>query len=138
MAITRVETSVLWTGSVHTDSIGIAGNETSLEVNLDATCVAARITFECDNGGTPADGDAIDFYLLETTGDPDADASADEFSTAEHAVFLARVDTFTEDPALQTVQLPIPQKGFKIYATGADKDSGKLSQCQRQNAGQSP
>ena len=126
MAITLTQTDVLWTGSAHTDSIAAGGNETSLEVNLDATCVAAQITLKADNSqATPAADDQIDFYLLQTSGDPDAaEPGTDEFDTAGHAVFLARLDTYTggsgEDPAIKTVPLPIPQKGFKIYATGAD------------------
>lgn len=120
MAITRVETSVLWTGSAYTDQIAAGGAETSLEFNLDATCVAAQITLKADNTVAAAADDQIDFYLLQTTGDPDGDAVADEFSTPGHAVFLARLDTNAEDPAIKTVPLPIPQKGGQIYATGAD------------------
>ena len=121
MAITRVESDVLWTGSAQTDQIAAGGAEESLEVNLDASCVAAQITLKADNtSGTPAADDQIDFYLIQTTGDPDGAAVADEFATAGHAVFLGRLDTNVEDPALKTVPLPIPQKGFKIRATGVD------------------
>ena len=119
MAITRVETSVLWTGSAYTDQIAAGGSETSLEFNLDASCVAAQITLKANATVGPAVDDQIDFYLLQTTGDPDGNAVADEFSTSGHAVFLGRVDCNVENPGLKTVQLPIPQKGGQIYATGA-------------------
>lgn len=125
MAITKQRTDVLWTGSAQTDSIAAGGNETSLEFNLGDTCVAARITLKGDNAsGTPAADDQIDFYLLETTGDPDGtEPGTDEFATSGHGLFLGRLDTNVEDPAIKTVQLPIPQKGAKIYATGTDSGS---------------
>lgn len=119
MAITRTETQVLWTGSSPTDSVAAAGSEESLEVNLDATCVAAQISLKANNGGTPASGDTIDFYILQTSGEPDVDPSVtDDFDTPGHAQFLARLDTNIagENPAITTVALPIPQKGFKIRA----------------------
>lgn len=121
MAITRVQTDVLWTGSAHTDSIAAGGSEQSLEFNLDQTCVAAQITLKADNSTTPAADDQIDFYLLQTSGDPDAaEPGTDEFDTVGHAQFLARLDTNDEDPAIATVPLPIPQKGAKLLATGVD------------------
>lgn len=118
MAITRTETQVKWSTS---DSVSVSagGTQTSDEVNLDATCTSARIHLKADNSTTPAADDQIDFYLLETGGDPDG-SGADEFDTVGHATFLKRLDTNVEDPAEATVQLPIPQKGFKLYATGAD------------------
>jgi hypothetical protein len=122
MAITRAETQVQWSAA-NSVSVGIGGTQTSDEINLDATCVAAQITVKADNSGTPAADDQIDFYLLQTSGDPDG-ASTDEFDTTGHALFLCRLDTYTtgdgEDPAIKTVPLPIPQKGAKLYATGAD------------------
>lgn len=118
MAITVAETQVTWSAS-NSVSVSAGGNQTSDEVNLSATCVAAQISMKADNSTTPASDDQIDFYLLQTSGDPDG-ASTDEFDTVGHAQFLARLNTNTEDPCQRTVQLPIPQKGFKIYATGAD------------------
>jgi len=115
MAITRTETQVTWSAASST-SVSSGGTATSDEVNLDATCVAAQVHLKADNGGTPASGDTIDFYVLQTGGDPDG-ASTDEFDTAGHAVFLGSADTNDEDPAILTVPLPIPQKGGKIYAS---------------------
>ena len=121
MAITRTETQVTWSAS-NSVSVSAGGNQTSDEINLDATCVAAQISLKADNSTTPAADDQIDFYLLQTSGDPDG-ASTDEFDTVGHATFLARLDTNDEDPAGKTVALPIPQKGAKLYATGADSGS---------------
>lgn len=122
MAITRVETQVTWAGPADTDSVDANSSEESLEFNLHATAVSARITLKAKNSTTPAADDHIDFYLIETSGDPDG-ASGDEFSTTEHARWLATLDTFTEDPAIKTVHLPIPQKGAKIIARGDHPDT---------------
>lgn len=123
MAITRTETQVTWPTAANSISVTAGGNQTSEEVNLDATCIAAQISLKADNSTTPAADDQIDFYMLQTSGDPDG-ASTDEFDTTAHARFLCRLDTYAagegEDPAGKTVRIPIPQKGFKIYATGAD------------------
>ena len=117
MAITRQETQVQWAGPADSDSIAAGGNETSLEINLDATCVAAQLHLKADNSTTPAADDQINFWLLQTGGDPDG-AGSDEFDTTGHALHLGIIDTFLEDPGLLTVRLPIPQKGAKIYAEG--------------------
>ena len=91
---------------------------------LDASCVAAQIQLKCDNSTTPAADDYVNFYVLQTSGDPDTDPdSADEYDTAGHAIFLARVDTNVEDPAMVTVPFPLPQKGFQIYAEGDHADT---------------
>ncbi len=108
-------------GGADTDSIAAGGNETSDVFTLDATCIAAQIQLKADNSTTPASDDQIDFYLLQTSGDPDVDPdSADEYDTTAHARFLARLDTNEEDPAIITVPIPVPQAHCKIYATGAD------------------
>lgn len=119
MAISRTETQVTWPTAANSASVSAGGTATSEEFNLDATCIAAQVSLKADNSTPAASDDQIDFYLLQTSGDPDG-ASTDEFDTAEHAIFLARLDTNIEDPAGTTVPLPIPQKGGKIYATGAD------------------
>jgi hypothetical protein len=121
MAITRTETQVQWSSS-NSVSVTAGGTQTSDEFNLDATCIAAQISIKADNSTTPAADDQIDFYLLQTSGDPDG-TGTDEFDTTGHPVFLGRLDTNTEDPALRTVALPIPQKGAKLYATGANSGS---------------
>ena len=122
MAITRTETQVTWPTAANSKSVAAGGNETSEEFNLDATCISARITIKADNSTTPAADDIIHFWLLETSGDPDG-AGTDEFTTSGHAQHLAVLDTNTEDPAIATVELPIPQKGGKLYAEGATEGS---------------
>lgn len=126
MAITRTETQVTWPTASNTASVaGTGGTATSEEFNLDATCINAQVSIKADNSTTPATNDAIDFYLLQTSGDPDG-ASTDEFDTTDpsHALPLGRLDTTLDDPAIMTVPLPIPQKGGKIYAVHANGSGG--------------
>lgn len=125
MAVTRVLTQVTWdVGSDASDSLPANSNLTSNNMTLDATCVAAQIQLKCDNSTTPAADDYVNFYVLQTSGDPDTEPdSADEYDTPGHAIFLARVQPVTgEDPAIVTVPFPLPQKGFQIYAEGDHPD----------------
>lgn len=129
MAITHNATDVTWPTAANSISVTFGSNQTSEEFNLDDTCVAAQIELKADNAGTPAAGDVIDFYLLQTLGDPDgAEPGTDEFDTTGHARFLGQIDTNTEDPGIKTVALPIPSKGCKIYAvSGAASNSITVS-----------
>lgn len=119
MAITHA-TQALQFGGADSASVTAGGNQTTDVINLDDTCVAARIELKADNSTTPASDDQIYCWLLETLGDPDAEPeSADEYSTAKHAILLAVLDTASEDPAIAIVDLPIPSKGLKVYFEGA-------------------
>ena len=117
MAITLTETQVTWPTAANSISVSAGGSQTSEEINLDATCIAAQVSLKADNSTTPAADDIIHFFLIQTSGDPDG-AGADEFDTVGHALSLGVLNTNDEDPAGLTVKLPIPQKGMKIYAEG--------------------
>lgn len=117
MAITHTETQITWSASSSV-SVTAGSNQTSDEFNIDDTCIRARIQIKADNSTTPASDDIIMAWLLETMGDPDG-ASTDEFTTVLHAVFLGQLDTSTEDPAQIAIDLPLPQKGCKLYVEGA-------------------
>lgn len=122
MAITRTETQVTWSAS-NSVSVTAGSSQTSDVITLDATCTAARIHMKADNSTTPAGDDIIYFWLLETGGDPDG-TGADEYDdTTEKPTLLDILDTSNNDPALSTVQLPLPQKSLKIYAEGATAGS---------------
>jgi hypothetical protein len=123
MAITQTLTQVTWPTAATTGSVTANSNLTSEVMTLDASCVAAQIQLKADNAGTPVAGDYINFYVLQSSGDPDAAETTDEYDTVGHAIFLARVDTFVTDPALVTVPFPLPQKNFKIYAEGDHADA---------------
>ena len=117
MAITRHETKVLWAAS-NSATVAPAGSQTSDIVTLDQTCFQARILLKADNSaGTPNAADIINFYVLETSGDPDG-AGADEYATINHGILLWALDTSDDDPARAQTDLPVPQKGLTIYAEG--------------------
>lgn len=117
MAITRHESGILWSAATSV-SVTAGSSQTSDVLVLDATCVAAQVTLKADNSTTAASDDIIYFWLLQSAGDPDGAAVADEYDTTGHALFLGSIDTSIEDPGLMSVSLPIPQKGIKIYAEG--------------------
>lgn len=99
-------------------SVTSGSNATSDEVSVDADAIMASLVIKADNAGTPASGDTLDVSLLANVGDPDADPdSADEFTSTGHGLHLTRLDTNTDDPAISyNVPLPLPLKGFKLYA----------------------
>lgn len=130
MALTRAETQVTWPTAADSKSVAAGADETSEEFNLDDTCVEAEIQLKADNSTSAASDDIIDFYLVQTLGDPDADPdSADEFDTAGHALFLARLDTSSEDPAIKTVPIPVVSKGAKVIANGSNAGTTNAITC---------
>ena len=122
MAITHTESNVLWS-TAYSVSVSAGGYQTSDVLALDATCVNAQITLKADNSTTAASDDVIYFYLLQSSGDPDNNAVADEYDTSGHATFLAALDTSVEDTAINTVPFPLPQIGLKVYAEGSTAGS---------------
>ena len=123
MAVTQTLTQVTWPTAANSISVSANSTQTSEVMTLGSNCVAAQIQLKADNSTTPAADDYINFYVLQSSGDPDAAETTDEYDTAGHAIFLARVDTNVEDPALVTVPFPLPQKNFKIYAEGDHADT---------------
>lgn len=115
MALGVTEKQVTWSSS---DSVSVSSssNATSDAItNTSGTVFQAKIELKADNDGTPASGDTVDFYLLESLGDPDG-ASTEEYATTTHGQHLARLDTNTSDPAIAVVHVPGPFYKFKIYA----------------------
>ena len=95
-------------------SVSSGSNATSDALTLNDDSVAINIQLKADNSGTPASGDTVTFYVLETLGDPDG-ASTDEYSTYENCVPIV-VDTNTSDPALAVVGIRTAVKAIKVYA----------------------
>lgn len=123
MAITRTETQVTWSSS-NSGSLSASSNLTSDAMSLDATCFAAQIHLYTDNTGTIGSGDTVDFYLLQTGGDPIGTGSdVYDNTNVAHALFLGRLDTNAADPAQITVLMPLPQKGFKVYCVNNSADA---------------
>lgn len=121
MALARNEIQVTWSSSNST-SVSGGGTATSDEANLSDTAFQAQIELKADHGGTPASGDTMDFWLLQTLGDPDG-ASTNEFETDEQGTFLATLDLNADDPAIAVVELPIPSVGVQVLAKNNDSDS---------------
>jgi len=120
MAITDAYTQVTW-AAANFVSVTAASNQTSDVFTHDATDIAAAIEVKADNGGAPAAGSTVDFYWLQTLGDPDAEADVgDEYATVSHGVYLGTLDTNAEDPAIAVLPLPLPAKSGKLYAVNND------------------
>lgn len=124
MAITRTETQVTWPTASNTGSLTASSNLTSETVTLDQTCFQAQIHLYANNTGTIGAGDTVDFYIIQTGGDPIGTSSdvLDNTNVA-HSRWLARIDTNAANPAQVTVPLPLPQKNFKIYAVNNSADA---------------
>ena len=120
MPIVRQQTQVLWASTSNTD-ITTASANTSDVITLSSNCISAWITLKADNQGTPASGDTVDYYLLWSSGDPDANTDiSDEYDTINHAPRIARLDTFStdggENPALVTSEINVGPQKVKLYA----------------------
>ena len=135
MPITKQARQVLWAGGVTVSvAAGAATNSDTITPGADA--VGAVLQVKVDNTGTPAAGDTLDVYLLMTTGDPDADPdSADEFDTNNHGLFLMRLDTNADDPAIKTVEIPTAMKAYKVRVMNNGASAMTVSaQVYEQNA----
>ena len=135
MPITKQARQVFWAGGV-TVSVAAGAAAVSDVVTPGADAVGAVLQVKADNTGTPAAGDTLDVYLLMTTGDPDADPdSADEFDTINHGLFLMRLDTSADDPALKTVEIPTAMKAYKVRVVNNGASGMTVSaQVYEQNA----
>ncbi|MHA2377344.1 MAG: hypothetical protein ACXAB9_14385 [Candidatus Thorarchaeota archaeon] len=130
MTVAQNQLQIEWS-TADSVSVSSGSSQTSDAKDFSDTAFDALVTLKADNGGTPASGDTVDFYALLSCGDPDADPdSADEFPNDENdALFLARLDTNANDPAIATVPIPIAE-AVKIYAyNNAGSNSITVSAC---------
>jgi hypothetical protein len=128
MAIEKAETQITFDTGTAYDTVAASGNTTSDAMTFSADAFAAQIECKADNGGTPADGDEVDFYILYTLGDPDG-ASSDEYDTVDHASLLCTLDTYAEDPAIKTVPVNPVAKGFEIYVVSRAASNSHTISC---------
>lgn len=117
MAITHNEVKITWDTGSNTDTIATATATSSDDFSFNTAAVAAGITLKADNQGTPASGDTVDFYLLYSAGDPDAAASADEFASTNHPVWIGQIDTNDGiNPAVLSVgNIDVTFKKMRLY-----------------------
>jgi len=126
MAITRPQTQVQW-GAVDFIDIGAGAIEISDEIIFAVDMYAWSLSIYLDHQGTPASGDAVDFYLSWTNGETDGTVGNDYDTPEMRDLYqLRQLDTF--ENALDGVapdngivqktwpELPIGAAGFKIVA----------------------
>jgi hypothetical protein len=131
MAVASNEVQVKWNTGNDTYALGSGSEYTSDEMTYSATAFEATITLKADNSTTPADGDTVDFYLLNSAGDPDGSGSEEFPNDETDGQFLARLDTYTpgNDPAIATIHIPVSVK-FKVFAkNNASTNSITISAC---------
>ena len=117
-------------------SVSSGSNQTSDVVTLSATAFAAMSTLKADNANTPADGDTIEIYALPSCGDPDGSGSDEYPNDDSDGIFLAVLDTYADDPAIKTVNLPIGAPKLKLYAkSNASSNSITVSACINEKTG---
>lgn len=117
MASSRVETQITWSSA---DSLSVSSGSTSTSdaFTFHAEDWDAELALSADNDGTPTSGDTVDFWIAYTAGDILGDSGSD-YSTTEHAEFVARLDTVAantpgEDPARCSVPLRTAALGLKV------------------------
>lgn len=128
MALTRQETQVTWPTAVNSIAVAAASAQLSELVTLDATCIDASITLKALNGGTPASGDTVDFYLATSSGDPDGAAAYEYPANVAHMRHLGRIDTNLQNPDVLTVKIPsAPVNGYVYAVNNASANSITVS-----------
>lgn len=121
MAIGQTELQITWDTGSDSGALNTANTweKTSDEMTMGTSTIKAMIEMKGDQtAGTPASGDLVTFYAQLTLGDPDG-AGSDEYDTDGHDIYLGQLDINTDNPAIMTVEFPIPCKGFRIRAKGA-------------------
>ncbi|HPC95211.1 MAG TPA: hypothetical protein PLU87_09725 [Sedimentisphaerales bacterium] len=128
MAVANHEIQVTWSSS---NSASVSGGATAASdaMSFSASGFDAMVTLKAENNGTPVSGDTVDFYALLSCGDPDGSGS-DEFPNDDsNGIFLVRLDTYADDPAVATVTIPVA-KSVKIFArNNASSNSVTVSAC---------
>jgi len=113
MAITKAQSQITWSAA---DSISVAagGAQDSDAQSISGNATAGSLSVEANNSGTPASGDTVDVYLLQTNGDTTGAAGADAYDTANHGEYLGQLDTNSDNPAQRTFDIPVSASSFKL------------------------
>ena len=79
-------------------------------ITIHADAVTATLRSNCDNQGTPASGDYVDFWAKRSV-------DGTNYETDEHALYLGRIDTYaTNDPGEDPAE-----RAFLIDVSGYQK-----------------
>ena len=114
MAIAQNGIQIYWNEN-YSFLIPASTNKMSDIFSFSETTVQASVEVKANTGGTPASGDTVEFYLLATIGNPD-NVSDIEYASTDHGIFLATLDTNTDNPAVKIITIPMPLLGGIIYA----------------------
>lgn len=125
MALAHNEIQVTWSSS-NSVSISGGGSNNSDSATLSANAIQSQIEVKADHSGTPSAGDTVDFYVLESLGDPDGSSSV-EFATNNHGTFVATLDLVDDDPALRVTELPLPSAHVLVRAVNNSSESVTVS-----------
>ncbi len=129
MTIANNEKQVLWSAAASV-SVTAGGNQTSDAITLSTSCYDAMITMKADNEGTPASGDTVEIYALQSCGDPDGASTTEYPSDGDDGILLAVLDTNANDPMVKTVSLPVGAPYLKLYAKSkASSNAITVSAC---------
>lgn len=118
MAVTKAQVQVLW-ASESTKSVAGGAAEVSDAFLIDGTAVMATVQCKADHSGTPVAGDTVGFWLLASSGDPDA-TGGDDYATDNHGIFLGLIDLNADDPGSFVREIPASIKGGKLRAVNND------------------
>lgn len=133
-AVDNTSTLVQWSSS---DTVSVTAGGTQTSDAIDGTNtqdsgtavqLGAEIVIKADNSTTPASDDQVDCYWLASVGDPDG-SSTEEYVTPEHGLFLGRLDTNLEDPAVLRANIPVPFLKGKVYLDGATPGNTNSITC---------
>lgn len=113
MAVSKSAITITWPTSQASVSVSAGSNATSEAFAIDDSAFDGAVHVKADNAGTPASGDTIDVYLLQSL-----DGGSD-YDTAGHGLWLGRLDTNLEDAAEATYQIPVVASHAKLYAVSS-------------------
>ena len=122
MAVSTNEIQVKW-GDSNTSSVAAGAAQDSDSFQMSDGAVYAEIIFKAVNGGTPADGDSVDFYLRKIS-DPDQDSTLDEETVGS---FLCQLDISSSATAVKRVCLPVGFPSCKIHVENNGASSVTVS-----------
>ena len=135
MAITDTQTQVTWSAA-STLAVTSATEVVSDAMTIDATCVNLSLSLYA-SAATSGSGDTAVWRIRWSTGDVKAD-TGDDYDTAEHAQFLAKLDCYTtstpgENPSQVTVSVPRAANKYKLACVCAGAATHTMTIAARMN-----
>ena len=82
-------------------------------VSISQNAIQAQIEVKATTGGSPAEGDQLEFIILGSLGDPDG-SSSNEFASNEHGLWVATLDIGQDNPVIKVGELSLPMEELKV------------------------